>query len=383
METDKYLKEYMHRFTLSSVSLLMLMQDVNNRDTHETKSKTRFIESSTKLISNIKNANNDYDYTKMIKKSFTIIKESRFSNLLIKKSYDLFNLRNDEKQIITLIDGIDLRVGYKLMTEEELTNFWQYVYLYCSSVLNIIKINNADKFAKYTKVIDTLAIIEDDIRKTGVMVANKLFNPFLGLLKENGEYSLDNLLDGNIPTNEGGDSQTLDFMMNMIGINKLVDEDKLKDGLKDLGDEQINEATNILTQILGVNDDKEINNVCSDLLGGLVSGIKTDGLNTKTAENIFEKAKNIDKKHMEKMGKGIMNFLNDGSEIMQSIKDKNGNKIITDSVLENMEQPLSMLKKMMNIKNGNADISSMMGDLMGMMNNANMNNNNNNINNLD
>jgi hypothetical protein len=67
------------------------------------------------------------------------------------------------------------------------------------------------------------------------MVANKLFNPFLGLLKDNGEYSLESLI--NQTTNQsganikdgvgsGGGSQTLDFMMNMIGINKIVDEDK-------------------------------------------------------------------------------------------------------------------------------------------------------------
>ena len=173
MENDKYLKEYMHRFTLSSVSLLMLLQQVNERDTNETKSKERFMSTSSKLVNSMKNADDDYDYTKMIKKSFGILKDNKFSKLLKEKSYELFNLRNDDKQIITLIDGIDLRVGYKLMTEEELTNFWQYVYLYCSSVLNIIKINNPDKFTKYTKVIDTLTYIEEDIKKTGIEHENE------------------------------------------------------------------------------------------------------------------------------------------------------------------------------------------------------------------
>uniref|UniRef100_A0A6C0E3U3 Uncharacterized protein n=1 Tax=viral metagenome TaxID=1070528 RepID=A0A6C0E3U3_9ZZZZ len=391
MENDKYLKEYMHRFTLSSVSLLMLLQQVNERDTNETKSKERFMNTSSKLVTSMKNADDDYDYTKMIKKSFGILKDNKFSKLLKEKSYELFNLRNDDKQIITLIDGIDLRVGYKLMTEEELTNFWQYVYLYCSSVLNIIKINNVEKFTKYTKVIDTLAYIEEDIKKTGIMVANKLFNPFLGLLKDNGEYSLESLINqttnqsgANIKDGVGGESQTLDFMMNMIGINKIVDEDKLKEGLKDLGEEQISEATNLLTQILGVDDDQEINGVCSDLLGGLVSGLKTDGLNKKTAETVFEKAKGIDKKHMEKMGKGIMNFLSDGEEKLKSMKDKKGNKIINDDVLENMQQPLAMLKTMMGNKGtggaggaGGADIGAMMSGLMGMMKNMTPNSMNN------
>ena len=86
MENDKYLKEYMHRFTLSSVSLLMLLQQVNERDTNETKSKERFMNTSSKLITSMKNADDDYDYTKMIKKSFGILKDNKFSKLLKEKS---------------------------------------------------------------------------------------------------------------------------------------------------------------------------------------------------------------------------------------------------------------------------------------------------------
>jgi hypothetical protein len=175
MSNDNYLKEYMHRLSLSVVSLLELMKNVNEKDTNDTSSRKRFLKASSQLIDNLKNNNNkNFDISVFIKKTFNFLKNDNNSKMLKDKDYELFNVRNEEKQIVTIIDGIDLRVGYKLLTEEERTNFWQYLYLYCSSVLNIIQLNNPEKFAKYGKVVETLNYIESEIKKTGINFANKI-----------------------------------------------------------------------------------------------------------------------------------------------------------------------------------------------------------------
>ena len=134
MSNDNYLKEYMHRLSLSIVSLLELMKIVNERDTDGAKkSKINFLKASSLLIDNFKNQteNTNFDISVFIKKTFNFLKNDNNSKMLKEKNYDLFNVRNEEKQIVTIIDGIDLRVGYKLLTDEERTNFWQYLYLYC------------------------------------------------------------------------------------------------------------------------------------------------------------------------------------------------------------------------------------------------------------
>jgi len=390
MSNDNYLKEYMHRLSLSIVSLLELMKIVNERDTDGAKkSKINFLKASSLLIDNFKNQteNTNFDISVFIKKTFNFLKNDNNSKMLKEKNYDLFNVRNEEKQIVTIIDGIDLRVGYKLLTDEERTNFWQYLYLYCCSVLNIIRLNNPEKFAKYGKVVETLNYVESEIKKTGINFANKIFNPFLGLLKENDNFDLDSLSkDNKLGENTDGsnNAQSLDFLLNMVGINNIIDESKLKEGLKDLGEEQISEASHMLSQILGGGDDKEMTDVCNDLLGGLLTGLKKDGLNSKTAENIFDKTKGIDKKQMDKMGAGIMNFLNDGENKLKSMKDKKGNNIINDEVLESMKQPLSMLKNIMGgggeNKNMNGD---MMGNVMGMLKNMMNKDGNNDMKKLD
>ncbi len=342
---------HIQRFTASSISMLELLRstivklnDTNNLD--KKKSFDKFISSSKQYIDNLKDENDVFDYTRFIKKAFSTLRNETQCKNLLEKNAELFNMRDPEGKIITILPGIDIRFAYKFLDDNEKIMFWQYMYLFSSSVFNMIKVNNEAKFTKYSYITETLTSIETDMGKTGIMFKNQIFNPFIGVGENRNAYSLNEMFtEGELPKQQ---SISIESVLNVLGVDKMFDEKKLNEELKGIGDDQINEATERIVGLMGAADNPEVKEVCNLLIQDIVSNFKENGISnvSETLRKVAENAKNtIDINKMQKTAKSMKFFMDNSQEKMKDLKDANGNPI-GQQLMKNMAIPLSMMNFM-------------------------------------
>ena len=352
--TNKDMVNYIQRFTASSISMLNLLQtgclkqkdmDTQNKDQ---RAKEKFMESSQKFIDAVKNPNDEFDYTRFIKKAFITLKTKEQCTQLVAKYPELLNIRNEYNKIITILPGLDLQVGFKFLNDNEKVVFWQYMYLFTSSVFCLIRNNNVIKFPKYENVVNALTIIETELAKTGVMFKDQIFNPFVGVnVGDNKEgYSVDQMFaGGELPKQH---QMSIESILSTLGVEKMFDEKKLNEELKGIGDKQIIEATDKIIDLLGASNNPEVKDVCNTLIRDIVSNFKENGISNigDTLKKVAENAKkNIDVGKMRKTAESMKYFMANSQDKMKDMKDSNGNPI-GQQMMNSMAGPLSMLNFM-------------------------------------
>jgi hypothetical protein len=362
-QDNKNLVIQIQRFTASSIGLLNLLQDVCNTrilndDNISEKEKTlttKFLNSSKKFITDIKQNTDDFNSTRFVKKSYTALRTIEGCNYLKTKDSKLFSMRDENKRIVTIISGIDLRIGYRLLNEEQLEHFWQYLYLFSSSVYNMIKHVNIIKFNNQIHVNDTLQYIENELTKTGVIFNNMVFNPFIGIGENKEQYSLNEMFTGKELPKEH--KMSIDNVLNMLGVDKMLDEHKLDEQLKDIGQEQVDEATEKIASLLGAENNAEIKEVCETLIQDIVVNLRENGISNigETLQKVAQNARGkIDMGKMQKTAESMKNFMTNSQEQVKNLKDDNGNPI-GEELLNNLSMPINMLKSM---NFGNLDINN-------------------------
>lgn len=357
-EDNRELVVQIQRFTASSITMLNLLRDacLNDQgnvhrndqvDLHrDARSQDRFMTASQKFIDSIKEQNDDFDYTRFIKKAFTVLRIDSAIVRLREKDSRLFNQRDSNNKIMTILPGIDLRFGYKFLNEDEQKLFWQYMYLLSGSVFRIMKIINPVKIERYQNVIDTLDFIESELAKTGVIFNNQIFNPFIGVGENREGYSVDEMFTGGELPKEHNVS--IESVLNMLGVDKMIDEDKLNEQLKTIGEEQVNEATEKIAQMLGASDNPEVKEVCNTLIKDIVENLKENGINNigDTLQKVAQNAKgNIEMNKMRKTASSMRDFMANGQERMKDMKDANGNPI-GQQLMNSLSIPMSMMNTM-------------------------------------
>ena len=337
---------HIQRFTASSISMLELLRSACEKQKEKNKSFEKFNTSSKQYIDNLKNENDVFDYTRFIKKAFSTLRHETQCKYLLEKNPELFNMRDADGKIITILPGIDLRFGYKFLDDNEKVQFWQYMFLFSSSVLNMIKVNNEAKFTKYQYITETLTAMETDMAKTGIMFKNQIFNPFIGVGENRNSYSLNEMFtDGELPKQQ---NISIESVLNVLGVDKMFDEKKLNEELKGIGDDQINEATDRIVGLMGAADNPEVKEVCNMLIQDIVLNFKENGISnvSETLRRVAENAKNnIDINKMQKTAKSMKFFMDNSQEKMKDLKDANGNPI-GQQLMNNMAIPLSMMNFM-------------------------------------
>lgn len=344
------------RFTVSSISMLNLLQTVCEKQEFEKleakdqRSLKRFMDSSKKFIDSMKDVTTDFDYTRFIKKAFSTLRSEEQCDNIQKKNPKIFEVRDSENRIITILPGIDIKYGYKYLDQKEIDVFWQYMYLFTSSVFRMIKSSNASKFVKYPHLNVTLIAIETDMAKTGIMFSGKIFNPYIGVGDDTSNYAVsDMFIGGPLPEKQ---SVTIDSVLSMLGVDKMFDENKLNEELKNVGEEQVSEATEKIAGLLGATNNPEVKEVCNVLIKDIVQNFKENGIGNigETLKRVADKAKaNIEVSKMKKTAESMKTFMNTSQEKMKDMKDSNGNPI-GQKFLDSMSLPMSM----MNMMNKNA-----------------------------
>ena len=337
------------RFTASSISMLSLLQVASNKDNLEDnrKTKERFTETSQKFIDSLKNSDETFDYTRFIKKAYSTLKTEIQCKQLREKDRELFNVRDKENRIITILPGIDLKYGYTHLEEKEQTQFWQYMYLFTDSVFCMIRNSNTIKFNKHSHVVETLNFIELEMGKTGIIFNNQIFNPFIGINNEstNG-YSVNEMFTkGELPKEH---HMSIESVLSMLGVDKMFNETKLNDELKGIGEKQIDEATEKIINLLGATNNPEVKDVCNILIQDIVNNFKENGLANigDTLKIVAENAKkNIEIGKMKKTAESMKHFMANSQEKMKDMKDANGNPL-GQQLMNTMSLPMNFMNLM-------------------------------------
>jgi len=335
-------------FTASSIGILELLQTSCQRQDQGDRYIDRFISSSQKLIENLKELDQNFDYSRFVKKAFSVLKTPESCSLLREKNSKLLNLRDENNKKITIIPGIDLGIGYKTLTPEENIQFWQFMFLFSSSIFSMIKASNSEKFSKYVHVEQTNQHINDVLMKTGVLFNDRVFNPFIGLGEKDGTYQLDDMFtQGELPKQQ---NVSIESVLKMMGVDKMFDETKLNEQLKNLTDTQMKEATDGILKLMGAQNNPEVKEVCDLLVHDIVSQLKEGGFNLNNmSDTMFKVAENakdrIDMDKMRKTVSSMKNFMENSHEKIRNMKDENGNPI-GEQLMSKMAGPLSMINLM-------------------------------------
>ena len=350
---DKNMISQIQRFTVSSISMLNLLHQIsekhNDVDEKDKISMDRFIASSQKYIESIKTDNN-FEYPPFIKKAFGALRSETQCKYLQDKNPELFNIRDGANKIVTVIPGIDIGFAYRHLSDDAKEQFWQYMYLFSSSVFNIIKMSNAAKFCKYSHISDTLIVIENYMAKTGIMFNNQIFNPFIGVGDSNDNYSVSEMFTGGeLPKQQ---NLSIESALSMLGIDKLFNGDNIRNELKNFDDTQITMATEKISEMMGVGADPESKEVYGMLIKDIVSNLKENGIDNidKVLRNVAENAKNIDRNKMIKTTNNLKDFMENSQDKIKNLKDANGNPI-GEQMMNKMNMPMNIMKMMNVMKN--------------------------------
>lgn len=173
------------------------------------------------------------------------------------------------------------------------------------------------------------------------------FNPFVGVGESNVEYSTTDMFAGveNLPDEEM--TPGLSSFASMIGIDKMIPNlDQLKDQLKNMNKEDIDEATNNIKSLLGDNVNEETSNLISDMLTNITDELKKEQANEEDPlKNIFKIAETVAtkmKSKVENSNVDMKELLNSTQNIANNCKDQEGNPLFNKNA-----NPFAMLSQML------------------------------------
>jgi hypothetical protein len=335
---------FMQQFTAACVAKLKLLKSYAEKETGG--SHLKFVDAVNKYIMSLQDDN--FDFQKILRKIYDVLKTESSSKMVKEKDPALFDMRNEDNVIITILPGINIRLVYPLLTEPDREYFWQYFHLMTLSTFNIFRLYNPKKVNSQPHVVDMINVIGQNLEQTGIMIDTKIFNPYLGLGQDDGkDYSLTELF---AVTKElqTGEQLTLDAVLSTLGVGNLINEKELNAKLEALKDSDLDLATDQIVNILGAKNNAGARNVCDKLVKNIVHELKTQGIANvaNVLKTVADKSKSeIHVNEMKQTIGFVQNFMDSGQEQMKNLKDENGNPI-GQEMLNNLSRPLAMMKAM-------------------------------------
>lgn len=306
------------------------------------KDHIRLRKSCAALIHNFTSPNPENGFTEgpIIKKVYKTLTQ-HMEYFFPESSLELFCLHNTNGAVVTIIPSIDFGLVTKNMSENELNELWGYLYmLYISAVGMILE---ANEHKKEGNVWEKIPEMREKVTKMGLMKDGKIFNPFVGLHTESGNYDVETMFSNVDKTAPTGPS--MEDMMKLTGVDKLIDIGQLKDQLNNVKEEDISDATKNITKLIGAEGDQDVDDVCSTLVEEIVKELKANpdagfqnlfDITGKITGNLGNK---LDKQKMAKTATKLMSFLQNGESNLKKMTDDQGNPI-GEQIMKSLEGPL-------------------------------------------
>jgi hypothetical protein len=326
------------------------------------------------LINGFKEDSDDFDQGRVIKKVYKVLTQN-LDKLYPEFDKSLFTMKNEKKEIITIISGLDIGLISNMITDEDKNNVWGNMCLmYVASVGMISTINSHKKEGRVSEFVPKL---KEKLLELGILdEESKLFNGYIGL-SNNEEYNIKNMFEsvGNLKAPTG---PSMEDMFKLSGIDKLVNMDQLNEQLKNINQDDISEATDSITKLLNSEGDSDVAETCKTLIEGIVNDLHENpggGIQSmfQTAKSVTEKlGSKLDKNKMKKTAAQVSTFMENGEANLKNLKDEHGNPI-GDKLMESLQGPLKMISQMQNGKGVNmSDFAGLAQSLGSLMNNKDM-----------
>ena len=312
--------------------------------------------------------NKEFDQGRIIKKVYKVLTQN-LDKIYPEPDKSIFTMKNTKNEIVTIIPGLDIGLVANMFGVEDVNKVWGNIYLmYISSVGMISTINTHKKDERLSSVIPKL---KEKIISMGLLSEeSKLFDSYIGTT--NDEYNVKNMFEA-VGDFKAPSGPSMEDMFKLAGMDKLVNIDQLNDQLKNIKQDDILEATNSITKLLGAEGDNDIAETCKTLVEGIVNDLRENP--SGGIQNMFETAKavtekvgsKIDKNKMKKTASQVSNFLKNGEDNLKNLKDEKGNPLGGD-LMKSLEGPLKMVAQMQEGKQFNmADFAGLAKQLSSMM----------------
>jgi hypothetical protein len=361
-----------HYFSQSLVEMMTLannkakeyIENNKNISKDDLTAYNKLIETSGFLMTGF--TDDKFDQGRIIKKLYKTLSAPAFRNKIIgpeeennKPDISLFNEKNAEGKIITIIPGVNIGLITHMLDPEEQTKLWGHLYvMYISAIKMISEIN---KHKKDSLVYGLIPMLQKRVTNMGLVSGKdkKLYNPYIEVSNNNIETLDINNISKTVgkyvePSADGG-----------FNIENIIGLDKLNESLKNIKEEDIEEATQNITNMLGGKADKDIGDVCSTLVKGIVEELQENGLSNlmQTAKTVANKMKGkIDKTKMEKTANQLGSFVAENADL-SNLQGVDGNPIDMSGINEK-DGAFKLMAKLL----GNQMVSgSTLTDLMKMM----------------
>lgn len=272
-----------------------------------------------------------YDQGKIIKRIYKTITQN-IDKFYPEHNISLFQLRNEKNEIITIIPGLDIYqvVRDKNISDDEINKMWSYLYAIYISAANMIMESNKNK--KESKTWENLPGMRKKMVELCDNKEDLLFNPYIGLNTETGEYDIDTMYSNldNMPSPTG---INMGDVMKMGGLDKMLDMEQLKTQLNDIKDEDIDIATKEISNLIGGKDDSDTQEICGDLVRNVVQELQQNkdgnldffGIANSVAQKLG-KSKMQNEKY-QKTANQFKNFMSSGQDKLKNMKDEKGNPV--------------------------------------------------------
>lgn len=335
-----------HRFVVANVAILNLLKKYTSTDPNLSKLDSTI----DRCVESLKSSS--FDFQKTLRKIYDALKTVEATEKIKNADPTLFEMRNSSNKIISILPGINIKQVYSYLSEEDVSMFWQYLYLIVLSTFNIFYLKNSKKINAQSNVVDMLKNISSKVNES-ITMGDLMFNPYMGVDagKTREDYTLDDLFAQTADFKTGDQLSYLDGILQAMGINNLasaINEDELNSKLAALNDSDLQMATEQIANILGASNDPNAQNVCGKLVKNLVSELQTKGI-SNVGEVLQSVSKNsrsdINVTEMQQTMSYVKNFMDSGEERLKDLKDEKG-KPIDPQLLNSIMGPMNMLKAM-------------------------------------
>jgi hypothetical protein len=336
------MQKYHDTFISSMMLLLYILSETG---------KPSVITNSKKLIGAINNKQLDVCKEGDIIKKFYVIVENNI-NLLQNKDSQLFNIKerkNNKNCTVTIVPAIDIGASWSMLNEESRENIW--IYLKSMYINSVKMVNTANENINSDNNIITQ--FNEDIKNTDIITKfwecypestainknKREFDPYVGVGSANAEYGIDQILSGPemLPeqTKPGPDG-----IVQMLGIDKMINMKELVDQLKNLSPDEIEKATTSIKGMFG-DIDSDTSEMIDMMLNDISSELQKDTQNDNPLNNVINIAETVAKGLLPKLDPkkiDMNNIWNHAKNMTSKCNDKDGNPIFADN-----NNPISML----------------------------------------
>lgn len=243
---------------------------------------------------------------------------------------------------LIVFPNINLSEFWPNLSTGQKNKVWTYLqilYVQCELILNFKE--SSESSSDKNKTLKT--IVEN--MKEAETVENE-FNPYLGVGNNNTDYSVNDILSGCENIADGIHKPGLSSFAGTIGLDKMLDVDKLSDQLKNMKKEDIDQATSNIKGLLSTNIDEKTSSILDVMLSNIQEELQRDDVASgnpldkimKIAEKISDKIK----PKIESEGLDVSKLWSSTQNLANSCTDENGKTPFTGGI-----DPFSLINKLM------------------------------------